>query len=119
MRKRTSKKVIRRKKIQFGIRKKISGTSVLPRLSVFKSNKGVSAQLIDDVNAVTLASATYLNKDLEKGTKSEMAKQVGLNLAKKATDNNITEVVFDRSGYLFHGIIKALAEGAREGGLKF
>jgi len=119
MRKRTSTKVKRRKRIHFGIRKRVVGTPEIPRLSVFKSNKGISAQLIDDINANTLASATYRDKDLEKGTKVEVAKQVGLNLAKKAIDNNIEEVVFDRSGYVYHGIVKSLADGAREGGLKF
>ncbi len=119
MRKRTSTKVKRRKRIHFGIRKSVVGTSDMPRLSVFKSNKGISAQLIDDINAVTLVSATYKDKDLSSGTKSEVAKQVGAKLAQRALDSNISNVVFDRSGYIYHGIVKSLAEGAREGGLKF
>jgi len=119
MRKRTSTNIKRRKRIRFGIRRKVVGTPEIPRLSVFKSNKGISAQLIDDVNAVTLASSTYRDKDITKGTKIEVAKQVGSNLAKRALDNKIENVVFDRSGYIYHGIVKSLAEGAREGGLKF
>lgn len=119
MRKRTSTKVRRRVRIHFGIRKNVVGTPEIPRLSVFKSNKGISAQLIDDVNSNTLISATFRDKDITKGTKSEMAKQVGSSLAKKALDSNIENVVFDRSGYIFHGIVKSLADGAREGGLKF
>lgn len=119
MRKRTSTKVKRRKRIHFGIRKNVVGTPEFPRLSVFKSNKGVSAQLIDDVNSNTLVSATFRDEGITSGTKSEMAKQVGINLAKKATDNKISEVVFDRSGYIYHGLVKSLADGAREGGLKF
>ncbi len=119
MRKRTSKKVKRRRRIHFGIRKNVVGTPEIPRLSVFKSNKGVSAQLIDDVNAVTLASASFRDKDLSKGTKTEVAKQVGINLAKRALDSSVENVVFDRSGYIYHGLVKSLAEGAREGGLKF
>jgi len=119
MRKRTSNSAKRRKKIQYGIRKKIFGTPEMPRLSVFKSNKGISAQLIDDVNAFTLASASYRDKGLTTGTKIEVAKQVGKKLAENASANNISDVVFDRSGYLFHGVVKSLAEGAKEGGLKF
>lgn len=119
MRKRTSIKVKRRKKIQNGIRKKITGTVDVPRLSVFKSNKGVSAQLIDDINRNTIVSASYRDEGLTPGSKTEVAKQVGMKLAQKAKDNNMTEVVFDRSGYNYHGIIKALGDGAREGGLKF
>ena len=119
MRKRTSIKVIRRRKIRNGIRKKVIGTLAVPRLSVFKSNKGVSAQLIDDINSNTLLSASYRDEGLNPGTKTEVAKQVGINLAQKAKDNKVTEVVFDRSGYIYHGIVKALGDGAREGGLKF
>ncbi len=119
MRKRTSTKIKRRKRIHYGIRKSVVGTPDMPRLSVFKSNKGISAQLIDDVNSVTLVSATYRDKDLTRGTKSEVAKQVGAKIAKRALENNITNIVFDRSGYIYHGIVKSLAEGAREGGLKF
>ncbi len=119
MKKATSIKIKRRRKIRLGIRKKIKGTSDMPRLSVYKSNKGIYAQLIDDVNANTLVSASYRDKGINPGTKSEVAKQVGTLIAKRAVENNIESVVFDRSGYKFHGIIKSLADGAREGGLKF
>lgn len=119
MRKRSSNSLKRRQKIKFGIRKNIFGTPEIPRLSVFKSNKGITAQLIDDVTATTLASASYRDSGISKGTKTEVAKQVGQNLAKNAASANISTVVFDRSGYLFHGIVKSLADGAKEGGLKF
>lgn len=111
----------RRIKIKKRIRGKISGTPEKPRLSVFRSNKQISVQLIDDVNSITLASATSLIKDVaeKKATKSEKAKLVGQIIAKNAIEKGINEVVFDRNGYLYHGKIKALAEGAREGGLKF
>jgi len=119
MKKATSIKVKRRRKIRLGIRKKIKGTADKPRFSVFKSNKGVYAQLIDDVNANTLVSASYRDKGINSGTKSEVAKQVGELIAKRAKENNIEAVVFDRSGYKYHGIVKSLADGAREAGLKF
>jgi large subunit ribosomal protein L18 len=93
------------------------GTSHRPRLSVFKSNKHIYAQLIDDENIKVLAAAGDL--DIKKGSKTEKAKEVGKLIAKKAQDGKISEVVFDRSGFPYHGRIKALAEGAREGGLKF
>jgi large subunit ribosomal protein L18 len=111
----------RRIKIKKRIRGKISGTPEKPRLSVFRSNKQISVQLIDDVNSKTLASATSLSKDIaeKKATKSEKAKLVGQIIAKNAIEKGINDVVFDRNGYLYHGKIKALAEGAREGGLKF
>ncbi len=111
----------RRIKIKRRIRGKISGTPETPRLSVFRSNKQISVQLIDDVNSKTLASATSLLKDIaeQKTTKSGKATLVGKLIAKNAIDVGITNVVFDRNGYLYHGKIKALAEGAREGGLKF
>ena len=107
-----------RKRIQKRIRKKISGTSALPRLSIFRSNKEIYCQIIDDVNGVTLASASSM-KNKKEGTKSDQAKVVGKEIAEKALAENISSVVFDRSGYLYHGRVKSLAEGAREAGLKF
>ncbi|MFK7808763.1 MAG: 50S ribosomal protein L18 [Saprospiraceae bacterium] len=113
-------KSARRKKIQLRIRKKINGTADLPRLSVFRSNKEIYAQLIDDNEGVTLVSASSREDDISKsGNKTEQAKVVGKNLAEKAKAENIANVVFDRSGYLYHGRVKALAEGAREAGLQF
>ena len=114
-------KSIRRQKIRYNIRKKISGTATLPRLSVFRSNTGIYVQLIDDVTGVTLASASTKDKDVsaQKGKKIEISKLVGQAIAKKATELGVKEIVFDRGGYLYHGRVKALAEGAREGGLKF
>lgn len=99
------------------IRKKVSGQSSKPRLAVFRSNKYIWAQIIDDKLAKTLIAES--DKKVEAGTKIERAKQTGLNLAKLAIKKNLKKVVFDRSGYKFHGRIKALAEGAREGGLNF
>ncbi|HVD98375.1 MAG TPA: 50S ribosomal protein L18 [Cytophagaceae bacterium] len=111
-------KSLRRLRISRGIRKKISGTTTKPRLSVFRSNAGIYVQVIDDLTGKTLASASSA-KLTEKGTKSELSKKVGMAIAEKAKAAGITEVVFDRGGYLYHGRVKALAEGAREGGLKF
>jgi large subunit ribosomal protein L18 len=120
MRKSSSLSIQRRKKIHLGIRKTIRGSAEKPRLSVYRSNKGVYAQLIDDVAARTLVSASFRDKEIEiKGTKVEVAKKVGAVLAQKAKAKNIENVVFDRSGYIYHGIIKSLADGAREGGLIF
>ncbi len=111
-------KTTRRTKVKRRIRGKISGTAERPRLSVYRSNKQIYAQLIDDVSAHTLASAS--SKEVkETGTKLEIAQAVGKHLAAKAKDSGIETVVFDRGGYLYHGRVKALAEGAREGGLKF
>ncbi|MCH5248050.1 MAG: 50S ribosomal protein L18 [Muribaculaceae bacterium] len=108
----------RRDKIKARIRGKISGVSSRPRMTVFRSNKQIYVQLIDDEAGNTLVSAS--SKGLEaKGTKSEVAAQVGKEIARKALDAGITTVVFDRNGYLFHGRIKSLADAAREGGLKF
>ena len=99
---------------------KISGTPQRPRLNVFRSTKHIYAQIIDDVNGVTLAAASSLSKDFEgDGGNVEGAKKVGELVAKHAIEKGITEVVFDRGGYLYHGRVKELAEGAREGGLKF
>ena len=102
------------------VRGKISGTPERPRLNVYRSNANIYAQIIDDVNGVTLASASTLDKDFEGvGGNTEAARKVGTKIAERALAKNITEVVFDRGGYLYHGRVKELAEGAREGGLQF
>ena len=102
------------------VRAKVSGTPERPRLNVFRSEANIYAQLIDDTNSVTLASASSLDKQFDgKGSNCESAKKVGLLLAQRAKDKGISTVVFDRGGYLYHGRVKALAEGAREGGLEF
>lgn len=108
----------RQARIHSRIRKKISGTAERPRLNVFRSNKGIFAQLIDDLAGHTLAAAS--TKEVTSGgTKSEKSKAVGALLAEKAKAAGISVVVFDRGGYLYHGRVKALADGAREGGLEF
>jgi len=113
-------KLKRRAKIKRRIRKKITGTSKTPRLSVFRSNKQIYAQIIDASKGVTLASAsTFKNKAAEKKNKSEQAQVVGKELAEKAIKAGVESVVFDRNGYLYHGRVKSLADSAREGGLKF
>lgn len=118
-----SRKQYRRFRIKQRIRKTISGTAERPRLSVFRSNKEIYAQLIDDINGRTLAAASSLSKDItgEEGNvnKIEQAKKVGNLMAKKAQEAGIESVVFDRNGYLYHGRVKALAEAVRKGGLKF
>ena len=115
-----TKKEIRRFKLKMRIRKKVSGTSERPRLTVFRSNKEIYAQLIDDVKGVTLASASTVEKAFEnKGTKTEQAIIVGKNIAERAKSIGIESVVFDRNGYLYHGRVKSLADSARENGLKF
>ncbi|SHK47715.1 large subunit ribosomal protein L18 [Hathewaya proteolytica DSM 3090] len=102
------------------VRAKISGTSERPRLSVYRSSKNISAQIIDDVAGVTLISASSLEKDFSQaGSNKEAAKIVGEILAKRALEKGISEVVFDRGGYIYHGRVKELAEGAREAGLQF
>ena len=103
------------------IRNKISGTKQVPRLNVFRSNNNIFAQIIDDEKGVTLVSASSLEKELnlKNGGNVEAAKTVGAEIAKRAKKAKITEVVFDRGGYLYHGRVKALAEAARENGLKF
>ena len=102
------------------VRAKISGTPERPRLNVYRSTKHIYAQLIDDVNGVTLASASSMDKDFEGvGGNTEAARKARTKIAERALAKNITEVVFDRGGYLYHGRVKELAEGAREGGLKF
>ena len=111
-------KVYKRKRIQLRIRKKIKGTSERPRLAVSKSNKGISCQLIDDINSVTLVSARSQETD-GKGSKTELAKKVGSLIADRAKNAGISAVKFDRGGYIFHGRIKALADAAREAGLNF
>jgi len=101
------------------IRAKISGSAKRPRLSVFRSSMHIYAQIIDDESGVTLASFSDLKLKKDKKTKSELAKKVGAEIAKKAKEKNIESVVFDRGGHKFHGRVKLLAEGAKEGGLKF
>lgn len=109
-----------RQKRHYRIRNKISGTAARPRLNVFRSAKHIYAQLIDDVAGVTLASASTVEKDFEgSGGNKEAARKIGKKLAENAVTKGISEVVFDRSGYIYHGRVKELAEGAREGGLKF
>lgn len=110
-------KIQRRNKIKARIRGKISGTADRPRMTVFRSNKQIYVQLVDDLAGVTLASSS--SKGIEEGTKTEIAAKVGEAIAKKALEAGITKVVFDRNGYLFHGRVKSLADAARNGGLKF
>ena len=110
-------KIQRRNKIKTRIRGKVSGTAARPRMSVFRSNKQIYVQLIDDLAGKTLASAS--SKGIEEGTKIEIAAKVGEAIAQKAIAAGITEGVFDRNGYLFHGRVKSLADAARNGGLKF
>jgi len=112
-------KLQRRHRIKNRIRKVVSGTAAKPRLSVFRSNKGISAQLIDDVAGVTLVSTSSLSLKDAKGTKIEVAAVVGKSLAEKAAKAGIENAAFDRNGYLYHGRVKSLADGAREAGLKF
>lgn len=113
-----SKAVVRERK-HARVRAKVSGTKDCPRLCVFRSNKHIEAQLIDDVKGATLVSASSVQLKLVSGSNIEAAKAVGAELAKKAKDAKITTVVFDRGGYVYHGRVAALAEAAREGGLKF
>ena len=102
------------------VRAKISGTAERPRLCVFRSNSNLYVQVIDDAKGNTLVSASTLDKEVKtKHANKEAAKEVGALIAKKAIEKNITEVVFDRGGYIYHGVVKELAEAAREGGLKF
>ncbi|MFO7789493.1 MAG: 50S ribosomal protein L18 [Bacteroidota bacterium] len=117
----SDKKLKSRQRIRRSIRRKISGTAEKPRLCVFRSNKYIYAQIINDDEGVTLAAITSNAKDFAdvKGNKSEIAQKIGEELAKKANEKGISDVVFDRSGYRYHGRVKAFAEGARKGGLKF
>jgi large subunit ribosomal protein L18 len=114
-------KTERRERIRKRIRKVSFGTAERPRMSVFRSNKEIYAQLIDDIKGITLVAASSRDKELgkAKGTKSEIATQVGKAIAEKALSAGIEKVAFDRGGNLYHGRVKALAEGAREAGLKF
>lgn len=114
-------KVIRRQKLRWRIRTKLHGTAQKPRLSVFRSNKDIYAQLINDDNGTTLASASSREKDIAamEGNKVTKSASVGKVLAQKATALGIQGCVFDRGGYLYHGRVKSVADGAREGGLKF
>ena len=114
-------KTQRRQRIKNRTRKIVSGTDIQPRLSVFRSNKEIYAQLVNDLKGVTIAAASTRDKDLisEKGTKTELAALVGKSLAEKALKVGVSKVTFDRGGYLYHGRVKSLAEGARAAGLKF
>ena len=117
--KRINKNAMRLKR-HVRVRGKISGTPECPRLNVFRSNANIYAQIIDDVNGVTLVAANTLEKDFEGATGNiEAAKKVGAVLAERAKEKGIVDVVFDRGGYVYHGRVAALAEGAREGGLNF
>ena len=110
----------RRAKIRKKIRSKISGTAERPRLSIYRSNADIYVQLIDDVKGVTVLAASSRDKDFKRtGNKVEQSKAVGIEIARKAIEKGFTTVVFDRGGYLYHGRVQSLAEGAREGGLKF
>lgn len=110
-------KIQRRNKIKARIRGRISGTAARPRMTVFRSNKQIYVQLVDDLQGKTLVSSS--SKGIAEGNKCEIAAKVGESIAKKALEAGITEVVFDRNGYLFHGRVKSLADAARNGGLKF
>jgi large subunit ribosomal protein L18 len=113
-------KEARRKRIKRRIRKVVKGTTAHPRLSVFRSNKEIYAQIINDETGTTLVATSSVSKDVKaKGSKTEVASAVGKAIAEKASKAGITNVAFDRNGYLYHGRVKALAEAAREGGLKF
>ncbi|RYE42157.1 MAG: 50S ribosomal protein L18 [Sphingobacteriales bacterium] len=114
-------KTSRRQRIRFNIRKNINGTGKTPRLSIFRSNTDIYAQIIDDVNGVTLAAASTKDKEIkaQAGTKVEKSKLVGAAIARKAVELGVKDVVFDRGGYLYHGRVKSVADGAREGGLQF
>ena len=105
-----------RKRVRYSIRKKVFGTSERPRLAVFRSNKEIYAQVIDDISGITLASASSVNA---KGTKIEQANIVGKLIADNSKKAGVSDVVFDRGGFLYHGRVKALADSARESGLKF
>lgn len=114
------KKLSRRERIKKGIRKRLSGSENRPRLSVYRSNKGIYAQIINDETGKTIVAASSLSKDFNaNGNKSEQSAAVGKLVAEKAIAAGVKEVVFDRNGYLYHGRVKSLAEGAREGGLVF
>jgi len=117
----TGSKTIRRQKIRYAVRKKVAGVAEKPRLSVFRSNSDIYVQLIDDVTGQTIAAASSRDKDIkaQKVTRLESSKLVGAAIARKASELGLLTVVFDRGGFLYHGRVKAVADGAREGGLKF
>jgi len=112
-------KLQRRTRIKHRIRKIISGTASKPRLSVFRSNKEIYVQLVDDVNGVTIANVSSRDKDIKASSKTEAAAAVGKSIAEKASKAGIETIAFDRNGYLYHGRVKVLADAAREAGLKF
>ena len=112
-------KADRRKRLKMGIRRKVKGTTERPRLSVFRSNKVIYAQVIDDTKGMTLAASSSVELDKKGGVNLTISKNVGKKVAEKALASGVNTIVFDRNGSLYHGNIKALAEGAREGGLKF
>jgi large subunit ribosomal protein L18 len=112
-------KIERRTRIKMGVRRKIEGTTERPRLSVFRSNKVIYAQIIDDTKGHTIVAASSVELDKKGGVNLAISKTVGKKVAEKAVASGVNTIVFDRNGYLYHGNIKALAEGAREGGLKF
>ena len=113
-------KLERRVRIKHRIRKIVFGTATKPRLSVFRSNKEIYAQLVDDIKGTTIVSVSSRDKDIEStGSKSDIAKAVGKSIAEKAMNNGVESVSFDRNGFLYHGRVKALADAAREAGLKF
>lgn len=117
--KKTDRKMERQRR-HMRVRRKISGTAERPRLCVYRSNSNIYAQIIDDVAGNTLVQASTLDKEIKtKYANKEAAKEVGTLIAKRATDKKIVDVVFDRGGYIYHGVVKELAEAAREGGLKF
>lgn len=117
---RTAKKVLRRKRIQRSIRRKINGTAERPRMSIFRSNKEIYVQLIDDVKGHTICTTSSRDAACAtSGTKTEAGAAVGKRIAELAKENGITTIVFDRSGYIYHGRVKALGDAAREGGLIF
>ncbi|HTA83534.1 MAG TPA: 50S ribosomal protein L18 [Bacteroidia bacterium] len=117
----TSNKITRRRKIRHRIRRKIEGNAESPRLAVFRSNSEIYAQVIDDISGKTVAAASSLEKEFvkEKGNKIDMAKKIGKLVAERTSKAGVNAVKFDRGGYLYHGRVKALAEAAREAGLKF
>ena len=117
--KKTDRKMERQRR-HIRVRRKISGTAERPRLCIYRSNSNIYAQIIDDVAGNTLVAASTLDKEIKtKHANKEAAKEVGTLIAKRAADKKIVDVVFDRGGYIYHGVVKELAEAAREGGLKF
>ena len=116
--KQSKKDTVKRRHIR--VRRKVSGTAECPRLCVYRSNNNLYVQIIDDVSATTLVSASTLDKTIkEKRSNKVAAKEIGAAIAKKALEKNIKKVVFDRGGYIYHGVVKEIAEAAREGGLEF